>query len=212
MPTSLPTRAIGVLAPALLLFCSGCCDLALYFCGPDKSHWTPISYRTPQEALETFREAVRRDNVRIICESLSSELKERWGLPGCFEAAVAWERIKERAPGTHMLGRADVTGPERLSATRVRYRLEVGGVTVDIELARLAYAGVRFAYEGDQEPRDRNLESGTIDDLVRVTQQGFDSTVELRIDQLDLPNDAEITHVVASYEWKVANLRRVPDE
>lgn len=207
-PTSLHTRAIGTLAPALLLLCTSCCNLATYFCGPDRTDWAPISYRTHPEALQTFQEAVRRDNVRVICESLAPELKARWRLPGCFEAAVAWQRVKEQAPGAHMLGRADITGPEQLSGTRVRYRLEVGSVAVNVELVRLAYAGVHYDHDGEQEPRERYLESNSINDLVRVSRQGLDSTVQLHINEVELPDNANITRVIAAYEWKVADLRQ----
>ena len=109
------TRAPQTLGLVALLATSGCCDLAAFFCGPDQSPWVRISYQTHREALATFMEAVKRDNVRLICESLSPRYKEELGIPGCFEAALVWEKIVEQTPEAHMLGRADVEGPEVLS-------------------------------------------------------------------------------------------------
>lgn len=210
-PTRLQSHAAGAVATALLILCSGCCDLATYLCGPDRRPWPQISYQTPTAALETFQEAVRRDNVRVICESLAPELKARWQLPGCFEAAVAWEHVKAQTPGAHMLGHAKVESSKQLSDARVQYQLEVAGVSVLVELVRLAYTGVHFSADGEPEPRERYLASGTLDEAVKVSHGTFESQVQVKVTGVELPQGADVTRVIATYEWKVSDLRRLAD-
>ena len=57
MPKPHLTRAIGATAASLLLLAStGCCDLALYFCGPDKSPWIDRNFDTPKATVATNTE------------------------------------------------------------------------------------------------------------------------------------------------------------
>jgi len=215
-PTLRPLETLGLLALAAT---PGCCDLAAYFCGPDKSDWVPISYETPKQALATFMEAVRRDHVRVICESLSLDYRREMGLPGCFEAALVWEKIREQTPGAHMLGRADITGPEivvprppaQAPPERVRYVLEIAGYRVSVDLQRYAYAGARYRRPGENEqPLDDYVPS--LEPLVDVRHgPGSRSTVSLRVPDLELPQGADIVGVSAGYEWKVRDVRQIAE-
>ena len=99
----MPTRQIAILALVLALPASGCCSLARLFCGPDDSEWVQIDYRTPRAGLATFMEAVRRDDCRVIYDSLAETFKQRHSL-GLFEGCLFWERLKEAQSGLHLLG------------------------------------------------------------------------------------------------------------
>ena len=126
------TRQIAILALVLVLPASGCCSLARLFCGPDDSEWVQIDYRTPRAGLATFMEAVRRDDCRVIYDSLAETFKQRHSL-GLFEGCVFWERLKEEQSGLHLLGYAEVTEPALLPG-RAAYQLEYSGYCFRVEL------------------------------------------------------------------------------
>jgi len=117
----------GLLAGSSALSASGCCSLAAFFCGPDRTRWVAPDYREPDRALATFLEAVRRDRPDVVYESLSEQAKVRYGVPGVMETTLAWERLKQEVSGLHLLGTATVTtlGPQ--PDGRVSFQLSVAG-------------------------------------------------------------------------------------
>jgi hypothetical protein len=211
---SLPSRCAALLPLGLItLPPSGCCDLAGLLCGPDRSRWVPVSYDTPGEALATFLEAVRRDQARILCEALSEDFRQRLGLPGCLEGALAWDKLRDRMPGVHLLGAAEPAAPFAVTPSRSCYLLEVAGRELVVVLRRYAFVGVRYTVDGVLEPQERYVES--LADFVLLGGEELDRTVDLRIGELDLPNDLrgeDIAAVVASHYWKVDDLLEVTDE
>jgi hypothetical protein len=206
-----PRRALAFLGFALLLPAGGCCHLAALFCGPDTSRWVPVSYSTHGEALDTFMEAVRRDHARIVCESLSEGFKTRLGISGVFEAALAWEKLKDRTTGAHLLGRAAVSGPEILSPRRVRYVLEVAGHRLRVDLARYPFVAMSYHFEGAEEPVESYVES--LEKYVTLPSV-YPRAVDLHIPHLDLPDGImahDIVSIVAAHDWKVDDLQEVED-
>lgn len=129
----------------LLLPIGGCCSLARFFCGPDTTPWVPISYETPEAALATLLEAIRRENVTQIYNSLSDGYKQRLGGADRIAAEVGWQRIKEQVPGVHMLGYVQVPAePARRADRGVTYELEAYGERVRIDLVRQSFWTVLY--------------------------------------------------------------------
>lgn len=211
MPTRF--RATAVLTGLSLLQLGGCCSLASLFCGPDSSDWVSVSYATHRDTVTTFLEAVARDNARIICESLTIPYKRRLGIPGCFEAALAWEKLKEQTTGIHLLGDAEVSEPEIESPTRANYRLEIAGNRIDVAVVRLSKIGVRYQRSNSEEPQERYVTA--LAPHIELIREDFEARVELVIDQLDLPEDIaaeDIVGVFATHTWKIDSLSEPPPE
>ncbi len=208
----LPATARRLAAAAALLPLSGCCDLALWWCGPDKSHWVAQSFLTPDEALATFVEATRRDRPDIVYRALSEGFKQRVGLPGAFEAAVGWERLKEQYSGIHLLARATISPAERLADDRVRYRLELRGYRFDVELVRLAWVGLRYDVDGASEPLEAFV--GELRDHIALGPGLIPSSVRLEVPLDGAPDDVldRLEGIGAGYRWKIDHLAQVTDE
>ncbi|MCA9300444.1 MAG: hypothetical protein KDA28_15340, partial [Phycisphaerales bacterium] len=103
-------RATQILAVlAICLPTGACCNLARYFCGPDDSEWVSERFDTPDHAIRTFREAVRRADTSVIARCWSKGFRRRTGLVGSVESAIAWERVQEQFSGVHVLGYAEIS-------------------------------------------------------------------------------------------------------
>ncbi len=211
MPASFPLapHLRGALALALALPSSGCCSLARWWCGPDRSHWVSVAYDTPEQALDTFREAVKRDRPKEIYESLSDSFKKEHRLQGSLEAAVAWERLKERFSGLHLLGDAEVIDREQVTPDRVRCTLAVMGHRFHLDLVLQGVDLVRF-----------RMPDGRIEELGRNRDPAFglrrgegESIAVLAIDGLDLPagvSERDLLEVRGAFLWKVGDLQQLP--
>ncbi|MEM7198688.1 MAG: hypothetical protein AAF628_00365 [Planctomycetota bacterium] len=197
---------------ALLLLAAtvptGCCNLALWWCGPDRSRWVSVSYIDPDAALATFLEAVRRDRPGEICTSLTRAFRARQGLPGCFEAAIAWEKLKQQFQALHLLGSAEVSQRDELADGRVRFALEVAGYDVTVVVRRIAVVLVRYRIDGRVE--DAGYRQDSLYGLVTIERvDDIDQNVLARLTSLDLPPDLppeDLVTVSAGYEWRVDEL------
>ena len=196
-------RTIPMLA--LALASSGCCSMARFFCGPDRTPWVHVSYDTPQEALATFKEAVRREDTLVIFRSLSEDFKQRSGLTGWVEADLAWEEIREKVDGVHMLGYAEASEPKVVGHDRVALTLEISGYRIGLEFVRQAYWECRYPglYE-DGAPVDslRNYvtitpdaDAGTTDIVVQLK--------DLEIEHMDL---RKLVRFEVGSEWKLDHI------
>ena len=171
MPVFTPTLA-AALGVVVLLPTGGCCTIASLLCGPDKSRWVPREYRTPDEALATFLEAIRRDQPVFIHESLSEKAKQRNGLPGVLETTVAWERLKREVTGLHLAGDATLSAPIREPDGRVRYDLAVSGRSLTVKLVEQAFWELGYTNEpdGEIEREGRFVDDQTLTRMLVVQQ------------------------------------------
>ena len=103
---------------------AGCCSLARLFCGPDESPWVSVDYQTPQLAVQTFLEALRRDDPEIVYLSMSEAFRNRLGVDSST-TQMAWPKIREMNPGLHVAGYAKVPEPTILGKDRARVPLEI---------------------------------------------------------------------------------------
>lgn len=147
----MPTMRRLVLCTALAACgpTAGCCTLARLFCGPDRSAWVSVDYTTPERAVRTLLEALRRDEPEVVYLSLSNDFRQRLGIDS-QSAKLAWPKLREQNPGLHLAGYAEVPPAVRRGPDRAEVRLDVEGQTVDIELFREAYWQVRFERPGDE--------------------------------------------------------------
>jgi len=147
----------------------GCCTAARLFCGPDRTPWVPIAHDTPQAALATFLEAVRRDAPDVVYECLSSPFRRTHGLDGLVVAA-AWSKLREDNPGVHLLGYA--VPPERPAtsgAERAAFDLTVKGYAVRIEYVRETFWELRYrGTDGRIRETSTLLDDAAVASTVRV--------------------------------------------
>jgi hypothetical protein len=197
---------------ALLLANAGCCTMARLFCGPEQDRWVSVGFTTHRAALDTLLEAIRRDNSDVVFRCLSEDFKRRWQVLGRVEAAVVWERLKDEVTGIHLLGYADVHGPELPADSRARYVLEVAGHRIGVELVRQAY------WEVVREDADGPFEDGEyVRDLapylsIRPSEDQRSVQVLVAPPPLDPPLDtAALVRVGVGTEWKVDAIERLPE-
>lgn len=118
--------------------------MARLFCGPDDSRWVQIDFATPQKAVATLLEAIRRDRSDVIADCLGQELKRRYHF-GALEFQVAWQQMREQITGLHLLGYAEVGAPVAPpTATAATFVVEASGHRIQIDLVREGYREVRY--------------------------------------------------------------------
>jgi hypothetical protein len=141
MASSLRAGIAAILSSAPFLAATGCCSLAGLVCGPDRSDWVQKDFRTPEAALATVREALRRDARLALFESLSESFRARYGLAGSLELEVAIERLQDEVPGLHLLGRSKVEAIASAGAdpNRAAFELRVAGRNFRADFVRQAY-------------------------------------------------------------------------
>lgn len=203
--------------PLLLLLMSvlpagGCCTMARLFCGPDSSPWVPVAYATPQQAMATFLEAIRRDDVAIAYQCLAEEFKQQQGVDG-LGVAFAWEQVKARTTGLHLLGYAEPGAPIAVDASRCRFEFTVHGVRLAVGLVRQNYWDVRYrrpdgsqGTTGDYVPSLHSLlhanTPDTAQDRSRLTFEpvafDHDGMATATVDQIDA--------VAFGRDWKIASI------
>lgn len=167
---------------ALSLLCvsalplAGCCSIARAWCGPDKSPWISVEFRTPELATRTLLEALRRDEPEVVYDALSDDLRNELGING-MALELAWTRIKEQYPYLHVAGYADVPAaaisPKGTTAT---ITVTVEGNPLEVGLVRQTYWELRYQRPGeDLTPEQRDARVGRrLDNLA--------GTVEIQID------------------------------
>ena len=215
-------RSLGRIQAALLtstlFFTPGCCAVAEYFCGPDESEWVPISFETPDEAIETLVEALRRDHEDVLYRCLGEAFKRRVGLGGGLEWSIAWGKIKDEIPGIHLMGNGRIEGPERTGADRVRYVISRAGYEVAVDLERVAYWEIQW---DGRDPSQRGDEAGEFLPALRrpwldVSASEPGDPQKLRIDLEfeswgDPVRRSQIRRAGVGHEWKVFDLAPIDD-
>jgi hypothetical protein len=185
-------RLLTILALCALPLQS-CCSLARLFCGPDKSAWVSVSFQTPELAVRTFLEALRRDDPEVIYQALSESLREHLGIDeGTIK--IAWPRIRDENPGMHLAGYADVPPPiinERDGTASVE--LDVEGRLVHVTLVSQCRWQVRYRRPG-AEAAMRDADVGSFVDspaeLASITLVSEDPSIsQVTLNALRVPHD-----------------------
>lgn len=122
-------------ALAMVLPLSGCCSLARLFCGPDRSPWISVDYSTPELAVRTLLEAIRRDEPEIVYQSLSSDYRQRLQVDQ-ITMLLAWPRLRDANPGLHVAGYATVPPARLLGPDRAEVLLAIEGTPFEVQLRR----------------------------------------------------------------------------
>lgn len=214
------TLALALLAALPL---GGCCSFARFFCGPDRTPWISVDYASPESAVRTMLEALRRDDPDIVYESLSDGYRQRHGLD-LMSVQVFWQRFRDANPGLHVAGYAQVPTAERPAADRAVVRLEVEGHRLEVQLVRQDSWLVRYARPQvpGKEPfppgeATQRIESFT--GFVRVDADGDPDAERSRVDLaplrvqhagVELTPDA-IEAVTLQRAWKIADLQQLPE-
>jgi hypothetical protein len=162
---------------------TGCCSLARLFCGPDQSPWVSVDFRSPELAVRTFLEALRRDNATVAYECLSGRFRESLGIDESMTRLI-WPKIREQNPGLHLAGYADVAAPtiDPENLDRAGVLLNVEGTEIGIHLVRQCHWEVRYRRPGDEIPAEvRNASVGRpvedIGSLLKVELTGEESEI-----------------------------------
>lgn len=186
-----------------------------YFCGPDQSRWVVRDYRTPESALETFLEAVRREHTQTIAEALSEDAKRAYGLTGIFETTLAWERLKTEVPGLHLLGEAAVPPLQPSGDGRWRATLTVAGQVIDLWLVEQPFWDVHFRVEGEAglEHAGSYVTARSFKEMLLV-QSDLDTTIDARVRDPRLPTlePGQLRELRLGHDWKVDRFEVPPSK
>lgn len=192
---------------ALALPQASCCGVAQWLCGPDASDWVSVSFLTPDEAARTFLEAVRRDQPDIVSLSLSPGFKSRNRLDG-LSARLAWDQLRSQYPGIHVVGYAPLPRAEQLAPGRRRYRIEVHGRELTLEVVRSAYWSV--TYERERGRGEAGSYLGSLGETTTVEASEDGTQQVLRVGPMTFPlvgfepiRPEQVVRAETGHEWKV---------
>ena len=177
--------AMAILSAAALPL-TGCCSVARAWCGPDRSPWVSVAFRTPELAARTLLEALRRDEPQVVYDALADELRTQLGVDG-LAIEIAWPKIKQQFPYLHVAGYAEVPpadfGPGGDTAT---ITVEYEGQRLRLALVRHTYWELRYQRPGaDLRPTQRDA---------RVGRRLSDLSSTIKI-ELDVEAEEDLSHV-----------------
>ncbi|MEZ5965175.1 MAG: hypothetical protein R3F56_15180 [Planctomycetota bacterium] len=191
---------------------AGCCGLATYFCGPDRSRWVSRDYATPEAAIATLLEAIRRDMPDAVYQSLSEAAKDRYGIPGVVETTVAWQRLKREVPGLHMMGTATTSAPTIEADGRARFEHHVAGRTFTTLVVQQAYWDISYVKPGADglERQGRFVTPRRLSSILVVDENHDGEVIVItRVEDPLLPqlDKTQIREVRIGYTWRVDEIR-----
>ena len=125
-----------------LLLPGGCCSMARLFCGPDRSPWISIDYATPEAAVRTFLEALRRDEPTVVYQAISRAFREHLELDQAT-LLLAWPQVKAKNPYLHVAGYAEVP-PAARNGDFAQLELSIEGRRLRVEVLRQKKWEVRY--------------------------------------------------------------------
>ena len=199
------------LLSALLLPASGCCSFARFFCGPDRSEWVSVDHSTPERAVRTLLEALRRDAPEVVYDTFSSDHRRRLGLDRA-KTLLVWETVREQYPWLHVAGYAEVPAAVRTGPDTARVELVVEGQPVVVDLVRTLQWFVHYRRPNGTlgDPGEYVVRAG---DLVTLTADPDEQRSTLVLRPLvfrhagldDVPVD-ELEAAGVRREWKVDRL------
>ena len=172
-------------------------------------------YRTPESALETFLEAVRREHTPTIAEALSEDAKRAYGLTGIFETTLAWERLKTEVPGLHLLGEAVVPPLQPTGDGRWRATLTVAGQVIDLWLVEQPFWDVHFRVEGEAGlERAGSYITDRAFQAMLLVQSDLETTIDARVRDPRLPGlePGQVRELRLGHDWKVDRFEVPPSK
>jgi hypothetical protein len=125
---------LSALVIACVLPAGGCCSLARLFCGPDRTPWVSVDYSTPELAVRTLLEAIRRDEPEIVYLSLSGRYRQELNVDQ-MTMLLAWQKLREANPWLHVAGYAEVPPAHRTGDT-AEVNLDIEGTPCVVRLRR----------------------------------------------------------------------------
>lgn len=218
-------RACSLPTAFLLATLTGCCPMARFFCGPDRTPWVSIDHSTPEATVRTMLEALRRDEPEVLYRCLAEDYTQSLGIDG-LTMQLAWPKIVAANPGLHVAGYAEVPEARRLSPEAAEITLAIEGRPVSVKLQRLSRWRVRYErpslppLEPGGEPRLRapaeisRALDGTHETL--VVQQGADeveqSTLQVAATRIshfgvDTLTPAQVEFFGVERVWKIRDIR-----
>ena len=201
------SRAAHAVTLLLALGSSGCCGIASYFCGPDKSAWVTRDYRTPEAALATFLEAIRRDHLVTVHECLSEAAKSRYGLLGVVESTIAWQELRKQVPGLHMVGEAEIERRAAEADGRIRFELAVAGRKFQMRLRAQPFWEIAYVAGGEMRRKGRFVEPRALAKavLIKVDPDTEETVLDVHLDDPLVPPVplGEVCEVRVGSMWKV---------
>lgn len=217
-------RLPHLLALAPMLATPGCCSLARLFCGADHSEWVQVDYETPSATLRTFLEALRRENVARICESLGEGYKKNRGID-LVNAQLAWEQLQQQNPYLYMAGYAQVPDvPTHQQGDRATFDLDVEGYALHVVLERQAYWLVH-SLRPDGSVKEHSVAVPSLSPFVQLQEPDENDMVRIRfanpdaaaspptyklLPGFDAPALEQIVRTEFGQEWKIAELSMPP--
>lgn len=162
---SLRTAASLLLAAML----PGCCGIYAAWCGPDRSEWVQVGYATPEEAVATVLEAIRRGNADVLFQSTSPSLRRRLGIQDRLTMRSVWARLEDEVSGLNALGDGDPGAPAWVGPERVTFDVSVLGERIPLTFHRMPWHW-RIAAEFEMNGR-RILERDDGNSPAPITQQ-----------------------------------------
>lgn len=192
---------------------SGCCSLARLFCGPDRSPWISVRYDTPENAVATLLEAIRRDEPQIVYLSLAEEFQRHLGLDAAI-AQLAWAKLREENPGLHVVGYAEVPPPVRRADNGATFRLQIEGTTVEIDVVQQAMRRIRWSVptEDGRLTGDEGAMIASWNSYAKVEVKDEDlseltlAPIRFHHDGLDAVELSQIDEFTLTRVWKVSRL------
>ncbi len=202
------------LCAALALPLPGCCSLARLFCGPDRTPWVSVRFDTPEQAVQTLLEAIRRDEPEVVYLSLADEYRRRLGLDNAI-AQLAWARLREENPGLHVAGYATVPPPVRLVDDGATFELDVEGNRLVIDVVRQSFWEIRYRRANGTQGDDGAPIASWAPYATLTPVAGTDiETSELHLaprrfehEGLETLQLDQLEHVALTRRWKVASIR-----
>ncbi len=203
------------LASAILSVTPGCCSLAQFFCGPDKSPWIAKSYASPEDALATFLEALRRDDSRQMYLSLSEEFKEREGLLGALEFELAWRKLTEAYGYLHLLSSAEITNSTARGVRFHSFDLVIAGQVYRISLHRQDYIKATYQVPGFGEPLEAGRYVRSIEDFVQISPPTDTGTaIDVKLDGMEIEelSPRDLLRVEVGRFWRIDAIQQLEIE
>jgi hypothetical protein len=206
------TALVSVLVPVT----SGCCSLARLLCGPAQTEWVRVAFDTPEATIRTFLEAIRRDNPDRVYECLAEDYKKARGLDQVV-ANVLWEKIRQEAPGYHLVGYATPGDPVRQKDGSVYFLFEVEGHRLRVDLVQQAFWEVAWRTpEGLRKQPGAYVMTLQPYATCEPDRDGDRSVLTIRLGfplgDADSVPLADIESAGIGREWKVADFRELPPE